>query len=286
MGDDKLAPAASRKRVLVIGGGPAGMEAARVAAKRGHEVILAEAMPHLGGTLNLAARAPRRQAFSDFAHWLENEVYAEGVEVRLSTYITDEDIEAGPADHVILATGAEPRLDGVQLSHPGEPIEGMHLANVLSANDLLSMPAVPGTSALVIDDVGHYEALACAEYLVHAGLAVTFATRLPAVAPQMRSALMVDPALERLGNRRFRYFVGTRVLSVDGQSARLGPVVGGEPWQVNADLVVFVSLNRPRLELLEAVERLDIPFTIIGDANTPRFLVRATAEGNAAGRAV
>ncbi len=286
LADDQVEPAPEPRRVLVVGGGPAGMEAARLAAKRGHRVILAEAMPDLGGTLNLAARAPRRQGFADFVRWLEREIYAEGVDVRLSSYVTAEDLDAFAPHHVVLATGAEPRLDGVQLSHPGEPIRDLHSANVLSANELMSMAAVPGTSALVVDDVGHYEALACAEHLVQAGVDVSFVTRLPAVAPQMRSALMVDPALERLGNVRFRPFVGTRVLAVDGQSATLRPVVGGDAWRVNVDLVVFVSLNRPRLELLEAMEQRNIPCTVVGDANTPRFLVRAVAEGNAAGRTI
>ena len=286
LGDDKLIPAEQQKNVLVIGGGPAGMEAARVAAKRGHAVTLAEAMPDLGGVLNLADKAPRRQTTSDIAKWLEGEIYAEGVDVRLSTYVTDDDLAAFDTDHIILATGAEPRLDGVQLSHPGEPIEGIGLGHVMSSNDLFSTPAAKGTNALVIDDVGHYEGLASAEYLLQEGLNVTFVTRLPAVAPEMRTALMVDPALERLGNRNFTYHVGTRVLSVDGQSAALQPVTGGDAWQVNADLVVFVSLNRPRLELLDAIERAGLPCTVIGDANTPRFLVRATAEGNAAGRTV
>src|SRR5690606_38487861 len=80
LGDDKLRPAERPRRVLVIGGGPAGMEAARVAARRGHQVVLAEAMPDLGGTLNLAARAPRRQSITDIARWLESEIYREGVE--------------------------------------------------------------------------------------------------------------------------------------------------------------------------------------------------------------
>jgi pyruvate/2-oxoglutarate dehydrogenase complex dihydrolipoamide dehydrogenase (E3) component len=204
----------------------------------------------------------------------------------LSSYVTDDDLDALAADHVILATGAEPRLDGVQLSHPGEPIRNLDHANVVSSNDLMSASGVQGTNALVVDDVGHYEGLACAERLVQAGLGVTFVTRLPAIAAQMRSALMVDPALERLGNERFHYHVGTRVLAVDGQSASLQPVVGGQPFRVNADLVVFVSLNRPRLDLLEAVVARGIAYSVVGDANTPRFLGRAVAEGNAAGRAV
>src|SRR5690606_10893444 len=106
-GDDKLRPAERPRRVLVIGGGPAGMEAARVAARRGHQVVLAEAMPDLGGTLNLAARAPRRQSITDIARWLESEIYREGVEVRLSEYVTEADLPGYGAEHVILATGAE-----------------------------------------------------------------------------------------------------------------------------------------------------------------------------------
>ena len=133
-GDQNLPVPEARKKVLVIGGGPAGMEAARVAAKRGHDVTLAEAMPDLGGALELASRAPTRQQFKDFVIWLQDEVYAEGVDVRLSTYVTEDDLDAYGADHVVLATGAEPRMDGIQMSHPGEPIEGIELNHVISSN--------------------------------------------------------------------------------------------------------------------------------------------------------
>jgi NADPH-dependent 2,4-dienoyl-CoA reductase/sulfur reductase-like enzyme len=273
--------------VLVVGGGPAGMEAARVAARRGHTVTLAEARPDLGGTLSLAARAPTRHQLQDFVRWLEHEIYAEGVEVRLSTYVTEDDLAGFGADHVIVATGAEPRLDGVQASHPGEPIDGIHLPHVVSSNDLLgNAVGTPATHALVIDDVGHYEGLAAAEHLAQSGAKVTMVTRLPTLAPDVRSALMVDPALERLHRRDFTYHVGTRVLAVDGQSAALQAVTGGRTWSVNADQVVFVSLNRPRNELLTALDGQGTPYTLVGDANSPRFLVRAVAEGNAAGRSV
>ncbi len=286
-GDDKLVPTDAAKNVLVIGGGPAGMEAARVAARRGHNVTLTEAMPDLGGTLDLASRAPTRQQFKDFLVWLQDEVYEEGVNVRLSTYVTNADLAGFNADYVILATGAEPRMDGLQMSHPGEPIEGIELDHVVSSNDLFQETAAsPATHALVIDDVGHYEGLATAEHLTNAGTKVTMVTRLPTLAPDVRSALMTDPALERLGNQDFTYHVGTRVLKTDGQSATLQATTGGTSWTVNADQVVFISLNRPRTELVETIEAANVPYTVIGDANTPRFLVRAVAEGNAAGRSV
>lgn len=286
LGDDKLVPAETPRRILVVGGGPAGMEAARVAALRGHRITLMEAMPDLGGTLRLAARAPRRQNFNDLIDWLQRELYTLGVEVRLSTYVTEDEVAGADYDHVILATGAEPRLDGVQMSHPGEPITGMDLPHVQSANDVFDARSVQGTHALVIDDVGHYEGLATAEHLATSGLDVTLVTRLPTLAPQMRSALMVDPALERLAAYPFRYRVATRVLAVDGQQARIQPVTGGEVETIPADQVVFISLNRPRDELAEALKAADKPYTLVGDANTPRFLVRAIAEGNAAGRSI
>ena len=285
-GDDKLIPADEPIKVLVVGGGPAGMEAARVAALRGHDVTLVEASPDLGGALRLAGRAPTRQQFHDFIAWLQGEVYAAGVDVRLSTYLTADDIADFTADHVIVATGAEPRMDGLQMSHPGEPVEGHDLPHVVSSNELLSDPAISATHAVVVDDVGHYEGLAAAEYLIQRGAAVTMVTRLPTLAPGMRPALMVNPALERLGDKPFSYRVGTRVLRTDGQSTVLQPVTGGAEHAVNADLMVFVSLNRPRNELLPALRQAGVEHTLVGDANSPRFLVRAVAEGNAAGRSI
>lgn len=284
LGDDKLIPADSPGTLLVVGGGPAGMEAARVAAKRGHQVILAEASANLGGTLTLAGKAPRRQQMNDIVEWLQHEIYLEGVDVRLSTYVTESDLEAFGADHVIIATGAEPRLDGIQMSHPGEPVEGIDLDHVISSNTLVTDSRLKPTSALVIDDVGHYEGLAAAEYLLEQGARVTMVTRLPTLAPLVRPALMVDPALERFGDKPFDYHVGTRVLKVDGQAAELQAVTGGTTFQVNADTVVFISLNQPRNELIGPLETRNIPYTLIGDANSPRFLVHAIAEGNRAGR--
>jgi len=107
-----------------------------LAALRGHHVTLAEALPELGGTLTLAARAPTRQQFGDYIHWLQQEVYTAGVKVQLSTYVMADDLVDYAADHIIMATGAEPRMDGLQMSHPGEPIEGIDLPHVRSSNDL------------------------------------------------------------------------------------------------------------------------------------------------------
>ena len=67
--------------------------------------------------------APTRQQFKDFVHWADRAVYAAGVDVRLSTYVTPDDLAQIAPDHIVLATGAEPRVDGVQLSHPGQQLQ-------------------------------------------------------------------------------------------------------------------------------------------------------------------
>ena len=95
---------------------------------------------------------------------MEEEIFRLGVDVRLSTYVDIDDILAEGPDSVIVATGSMPRLDGVQASNPGEPVEGVDRANVMSSNDLFSQPHRElGRSAVVIDDLGHYEAIAAAE---------------------------------------------------------------------------------------------------------------------------
>ena len=125
------------KKVLIVGGGPAGMEAARVAALRGHRVILAEAGPRLGGTILAARRAPRMQAIGDFTDWLEREVLRLGVEVRTGSYVEPEDVLAERPDVLLVATGAISRGDGIQAARPGLPPEGCGLPHVTDAADLL-----------------------------------------------------------------------------------------------------------------------------------------------------
>ena len=174
----------------------------------------------------------------------------------------------------------------MQLSHPGEPIDGIDLAHVISSNDLFANPNTSATSALVIDETGHYEALAAVEHLIEKGASVTYVTRFTSVAPDMENPHMIEPFHERMAGKPFTYHVNSRVLKIDGQSASIQSIHGGAETQVNADLVVFVSLNRPRDELIPAIEDASVPYTYVGDVRTPQFLVAAIAQGNEAGRTV
>lgn len=289
--DTRLTPVTTPRRVLVVGGGPAGMEAARVAALRGHTVTLAEAADDLGGTLRIAARAPQRHGIADIAVWLEQEVYRLGVDVRLSSYLSADDIRSLAPDAVILATGSLPRMDGIQLSHPGEPIAGIARPHVLSSWDLLlERPPRPVKSAVVIDDVGHYEGIAAAEHLLAQGAEVHFVTRHAAFAHQMEAALSAEPALQRFARGRFTLHLRTRALAIGQNDVELLPAYlpagGPGAFRVPAERVVFISHNAPNRELASELAASGIPLQIIGDANAPRFLPVAIREGRLAGMAV
>jgi NADPH-dependent 2,4-dienoyl-CoA reductase/sulfur reductase-like enzyme len=292
-GDHVLQAAEKSKAVLVIGGGPAGMEAARVAATRGHRVILVEADSSLGGTLRVAAKAPTRHGMMDIGTWLEAELFRLRVEVRFSTYMDANDVMAHDADVVIVATGSTPRMDGVQHSHPGQPIKGFGRRNVISSVDLfLQPPADLGKTAVVIDDVGHYEGLACAEQLIMRGLTVTYVTRLRAFAQEAQAALMNEPFLTRMQGKPFSYLIRHRAIAIVDGAVIVGPthLTDNEvdTKRIPADTVVFISGNMPNRELFDALagHNSGREFRVIGDANSPRFLQTAIREGHIAGAEV
>lgn len=159
-------PSGTRKRVLVIGGGPAGMEAARVCAERGHEVTLVEAADRLGGQVLLAARSPRHAEKAAIVHWLAAELKHLGVSVVLNAFAdTDLVREHGP-EVVIVATGGLPDVDVVATG----------AEHVISTWDALSVAPVAGRQVLIYDDHGDENALTAAEVLASGGAVVEVVT--------------------------------------------------------------------------------------------------------------
>lgn len=290
--EERLGPAAQPKKVLVIGGGPAGMEAARIAAARGHRVVLAEARPRLGGAVNLAAQTRSRAGIRDITVWQESELYRLGVEVRLSTYMEADDVLAEGADAVIVATGSTPRMDGIQAMNPGEPTVGMDQPHVLSSFDLIEQGSdrINGRSVLVADDTGHYEGIAVSEYLLDRGCAVTFVSRHISFAPLLETSAVNEPLLRRLSSAGIAIHLRSRVISIGKDTATIGPTYlpasSNQVSQVDADFVVVVSLNRGNAELYHSLAPHHPDIRIIGDALSPRFLPTAMREGWMAGSTV
>jgi len=157
--------AATRRRVVVVGAGPAGLEAARVSAERGHEVVLFEKETRTGGQINIAARATWRENLSGIPRWLDGRVRKLGVDLRLNTEASVAAVVAEKPDIVVVATGGRPNT-GI--------VAGHELA--VSTWDVLTGKAAPGENVLLFDDQSQHQGPSCAEYMAKRGSLVELVT--------------------------------------------------------------------------------------------------------------
>lgn len=274
------------KKVLIIGGGPAGMEAARVASLKGHSVILCEASPELGGQLKTARRAPHSAGFGDIALWLEAEIYRLGVDVRLNTYVEAGDIAAEGADHVIIATGSIPRMDGIQHTYPALVIPGVDHSHVVSVIDVLRTPRDWGKTAVVLDTVGDYEGLAVTEELLAKGVAVTLVTPAAAIGEKNERTTTAFERFCQLGG--FEQVTRHHLVEIRKGEVVVRPHLATDRQDrvIPADTVVLITPNQPLRELHEALVGHHPGLAQIGDARQPRDLLLAIREGHAVARAI
>jgi 2,4-dienoyl-CoA reductase-like NADH-dependent reductase (Old Yellow Enzyme family) len=290
LAEDLIEPAEHPRRVLVVGGGPAGLEAARVASLCGHRVKLVEASSSLGGALNAARRAPRWGMLGDIVDWLQASVERGGVEVVLDTNYSTDDIRDENADAVIVATGSTPRMDGFQIARPFDPARGVDQPHVLSSNRLMTEGVPAGAkTGLVLDTVGHFEAIGVAEYLADKGLGVAFVTGLPSLGnPAVHATFREVSALEYLFDHDMNLLVRHHLAEIrPGSCVVHGLWNEDHPKEVPADVVVLVTQNAPNRELYDELVAAGVPDVfVVGDAAAPRELTVAMAEGHRAARAV
>jgi len=264
------APAGTRKKVVVIGGGPAGLEAARTAALRGHEVHLYEMTAHLGGQVRIAASAPRRADLEAITRFLAAEVERLGVHVHLRTPVDPDLVVAERPDEVIVATGSTPRRGGFQLSSPSRPVPGGELPHVFTPWDVLGFGgrATIGRHALVYDDTANFEAIAAADALLAAGATVTFVSRLEQLgATVIAPNITVGASRERLYAAGLQ-FVPSMALREITPTEVVARGIGSDLVRTfPADTVVIATYHEPNADLADHLRAAGLTVHLAGNVN-------------------
>ena len=272
---------ARAKEIYVIGGGPAGLEAARVSAERGHRVTLFERDTALGGAVRVAAASPHRATLIDIVDYLDRETRRLKVDINLGAQIAPDDLEEirGFADHVVLATG----------SRAAKLPPGPRSRGAVSVDDVLTchLPRTEPGSAVVYDEGdGFWPAYSAAEALAQRGWEVTLVTALTALAGRVPHE-SVGPLLGRLGEAGVTMRVATRLVVPEDRTEPLvlRPVFGGGDLRVEPELLVW---HQPRTGVDELTRSTPAGDTVtaIGDCVTPRRIGHAIAEGYRLGATV
>jgi mycofactocin system FadH/OYE family oxidoreductase 2 len=272
-----LPPAARPRRVLVVGGGPAGLEAARVAALRGHEVVLLEAADRLGGQLHLAARLPRRESFLEIVRFLETQVAKLGVEVRLGRAADARTVTAASPDAVVVATGSRAALPD---DLPGRPGHLVHVADVASG------AARVGARVLVVDRDGHLRGAGAADLLAGQGRRVRIASEQLYVGQNIDLKTLY-PLHRRLREQGVELLPSTRFAGwEDGRPVLADVFTGARRTLDDVDTVVWAAPGLADADLVEPLRHAGLEVHAVGDCVAPRRVEHAVHEAHAAARAL
>jgi 2,4-dienoyl-CoA reductase-like NADH-dependent reductase (Old Yellow Enzyme family)/thioredoxin reductase len=263
--ENRTAPTDRPKKVLIVGGGPAGMEVARVAALRGHKVSLWEAKDRLGGALIPASAAPYKDEIPNLTAYLTAQIRKLGVKVELNKEATAETIVEAGADEVILATGGVPIVP---------EIPGIEKDNVVTAVDVLTGKKEVGEKVAIIG--GGLVGCETAEYLASVGKKVTLVEMLPAIARDVgitnRRALRT-----RVLAAGVEVLTSTEAKAVTDRGVMVE--AGGQVRTVEADSVVLAVGFKPNTKLWEALKDRVSGLHLIGDAARPSKLLEAIRAG-------
>ncbi len=272
-----IKPAARAKSVLVVGGGPGGLEAAKAAAQRGHRVTLVERRSKLGGQTLTAAQGPMRNQFADIATFAEGEARRAGVEIKLNTEATVESVLESGADVVVVATGAEAFVSMEDI--PSGP-------KLMTAQEVLDGDAPSNCSVVVVDTRGLHPGSDVSEVLLDNGNRVEMATTAPYAGSNLQP-LVWRKIYERLLNKGLVVSGFTELVGLGEGSVTLrSTVTGREEKREGVDVVVFADNRRAVDGLYRELKGRVSELYAVGDCLAPRTVEQAMYEGHGVGRGI
>jgi len=266
-------PAAKAKKIWVIGGGPAGMKAAEVAARRGHDVTLFDKGAQLGGRFLLAAIPPKKAVLRDFVDYLERQVRKQPIALTLESAVDAAAFSKGQPDTVVLATGAEPYLPS---------IEGIQNVRTFSPDEALAPGAVLPANLVVLGGGGIGAEIA--DYFAEQGKQVTLI--------EMREGIALDmpPHMQHFLRVRLQERGATLLTRAKAIRFERGTLVvetpEGSRTLTGFGAVVVAAGSRPNTELLQAAKQAVKEVHVIGDAGDPRELMHALVDAEEVGRKI
>ena len=237
-----LTKAGVRKKVVIVGAGPAGLEAARVAAERGHDIVVFEAASNAGGQVRLTAQSEHRREMIGIVDWRLSQCAKHGVIFRFNTWADAEAIGAENPEVVIIATGGMPHTEVLS--------KGNEL--VVSAWDIISGDVRPGANVLIFDDAGDHTGLQAAEFLAKAGARVEIMTPDRSFAPEVMAMNLV-PYMRSLQKLDVTFTVTYRLEAAEKSDnqiiAHVGSDYGGVAKRRTVDQIVINHGTIPLDEL-------------------------------------
>jgi 2,4-dienoyl-CoA reductase-like NADH-dependent reductase (Old Yellow Enzyme family)/thioredoxin reductase len=256
------------KNIMIVGGGPAGMEAARWLKRRGHRPIIYEKNDRLGGQLLLASLPPHKEGINSFREFLIRQVEKLGIEVNLMTAVTQEFVLKKKPDVLVVATGGRP-------IKPNLPIDKK--MKCLNALDVISgKEEIPGEKIVLLG--GSYMAAEIAEFIAERGKGVTIIARRDLIAFDME-ALTRQLLMERLEKLKVKMITNTQVQEVTAKGVKGIGVKDGSIKEFPADIVVIAFGSEPVEFSVEDIKKAGIEVHFIGDAKEINGIPEATRDG-------
>lgn len=273
------APAPEAKKVVVVGGGPAGLEAARVAAVRGHEVVLFERDERLGGQYKGWSSLPGREGLFDAIEWYLTELPEVGVDVRTGSAASVESVLAENPDSVLVATGSRYARNGASGFMPA-PLPGWDRPFVYTPDQIIERGERPSGNVLILDDEGLNTGIGVAEILATAGAQVELVTRWLHVAPNQFFTFELPLMIATLKNLGVRLTPQTYVKEIGDHEATLFDVFTNvESVRGGIDALVLSTMRVPIADLHTELEGKVEQLFVIGDASGVRDHGAAFYEG-------